>query len=111
MVTFRLLGVPNDVKSIIGFGSLQIELEIDKRDEPGWLEQVFHSEIKEGTEVFQDRIYMPVFLLYVCSYYLAFILPFFIASFLRTLSYHSSLRFIPSMHCVSFLYIVLKILN
>ena len=49
-----ILDLPNDVKSIIGFGSLQIELEVDKKNETGWLEQVFHSEIKDGAEVFQD---------------------------------------------------------
>ena len=52
-----ILDLPNDVKSIIGFGSLQIELEVDKKNETGWLEQVFHSEIKDGAEVFQDKIY------------------------------------------------------
>ena len=43
-----VLDLPDDIKDQVGRGSLVIELDIDIREEEGWIEQLIYKEIKEG---------------------------------------------------------------
>ena len=43
-----VLDLPGDIQDQVGSGSLVIELDIDTRDEEGWLEQLTYKEVKEG---------------------------------------------------------------
>ena len=43
-----VLELPDDIKDQVGSGSLIIELDIDIREEEGWIEQLIYNEIKEG---------------------------------------------------------------
>ena len=43
-----VLELPGDIKDQVGSGSLIIELDIDIREEEGWIEQLIYNEIKEG---------------------------------------------------------------
>ena len=43
-----VLELPFDIKDQVGSGSLVIELDIDMREEEGWIEQLTYKEIKAG---------------------------------------------------------------
>ena len=52
-----MLELPVNIKEIVGFGSLQIELEVDTREEQGWEEQVVYLVDDNTNEVLQDKIF------------------------------------------------------
>ena len=52
-----VLELPHNITSVVRSGSLIIELEVDIREDQGWVEEVFHLESKNGVAAFQDKVY------------------------------------------------------